>query len=545
MMPRIDPRRVDTPLDGQTDVFRRWRPQPATAEPGRRRGIVLNLYARLMIRVVVLVAVGVVLSLTLGRSVIMELAMVAGVFLPLTILMGIHAVRKVSVPVRQLIDASQRLLEGDYDAPVNVERSDEIGFLASVLENVQVYLRRNRAVMNAVIEAGTGWHGAAAGSIVELTGGTVREHLPVEALDLYTLDPASDPDGAWQRAGLEPMAAVDEPVRTRLARVSGRELAGPEAERTYVLALPDSTGYVTDIAVARVTRGRRLAGENLRYLRAILGVAVMQKERIRLRASVMARDRALRDARALDRVLAPNPAGALDGVLVDGFEIAFVERLRAAERKDWHARIDLRARGGPILVALGDSLVDGAGSAIARAAVGAACEALAVAGDPSVLPVGVVAAMDASVHRVGGGTLAASSLVIALRDGASGVEYACAGHVPPLHVSAHGGARELVARGALLGGGGEPRAPASRTINLAPGDVLLVFTDGLVDARDAGGGAFGPRLASLVRPGDDARAIAFRISKAFDETVRAEDPDADDASLLVVRRRPPAASARG
>jgi anti-sigma regulatory factor (Ser/Thr protein kinase)/anti-anti-sigma regulatory factor len=78
----------------------------------------------------------------------------------------------------------------------------------------------------------------------------------------------------------------------------------------------------------------------------------------------------------------------------------------------------------------------------------------------------------------------ATTVCLAVLDPVTGeAQYACSGHPPPLLLGADGDARYLpVHQGAPLGTSGAP--PEVGKVRLDPGDVLMLFTDGLVERPD-------------------------------------------------------------
>ena len=133
----------------------------------------------------------------------------------------------------------------------------------------------------------------------------------------------------------------------------------------------------------------------------------------------------------------------------------------------------------------------------------------------------------------------------ALLDPATGeMEYVCAGHPFPLLRRADGKIEEL-GYGGLPLGMREPLEICSETAVLEPGDLLLLYTDGLAEALDTQGKeAFGyPRITALTRDGGSPRAVHERILRAFDQHVGAE-PLKDDLTVLIVARLPPIPSFR-
>jgi len=76
-------------------------------------------------------------------------------------------------------------------------------------------------------------------------------------------------------------------------------------------------------------------------------------------------------------------------------------------------------------------------------------------------------------------------------------------------------------------------------IHLAPGDTLLVFSDGVIDAQDERG-AFLSRdklLSLLARPPQTADALLDSIADTLEEHMVGTS-QYDDITMLVMRREP-------
>jgi anti-anti-sigma factor len=95
----------------------------------------------------------------------------------------------------------------------------------------------------------------------------------------------------------------------------------------------------------------------------------------------------------------------------------------------------------------------------------------------------VLARLDRFVARVPGAV--ASTVCLAILDPADGrLDYACSGHPPPLVLAADGRVRYLpVGPGGPLGVGATTTAPV-QTARLNAGDLVLLYTDGLVQRPD-------------------------------------------------------------
>ncbi len=115
----------------------------------------------------------------------------------------------------------------------------------------------------------------------------------------------------------------------------------------------------------------------------------------------------------------------------------------------------------------------------------------------------------------------------------------CAGHPAPLLLrEGASDARPLDARGLLLGVSAEARYAATE-ITVRPGDLLLLFTDGITEARNADGEEFGEeRLGALLVAGRDAppQEIADRLMLAVSEWGLVGPKD--DQALVVARLLP-------
>lgn len=118
------------------------------------------------------------------------------------------------------------------------------------------------------------------------------------------------------------------------------------------------------------------------------------------------------------------------------------------------------------------------------------------------------------------------------------LHYANGGHNPPLCLRwASGKVEELLAQGYLLGAFRGVSFSEEQTI-LGVGDALVLYTDGVNEARNAEGRFFGEeRLrAAVVAAGDcNAQEIVQMIVTAVDNFTGSVD-QADDLTILVVKR---------
>ena len=117
------------------------------------------------------------------------------------------------------------------------------------------------------------------------------------------------------------------------------------------------------------------------------------------------------------------------------------------------------------------------------------------------------------------------------------IEYVNAGHTPPLWLK-KGEAQELTDSDLLLGVVSRAEF-VNRRLQLAPGDSLILFTDGMTEARNSEGidlaaNAIGNALLTL--HGQDADTIATAVNATvLDHVGDAENLD-DDVTLVIVSR---------
>jgi PAS domain S-box-containing protein len=122
--------------------------------------------------------------------------------------------------------------------------------------------------------------------------------------------------------------------------------------------------------------------------------------------------------------------------------------------------------------------------------------------------------------------------------GGFAVELSSGGHPFPFVLRADGELEEIQVVGTMLGVSDAPEL-ANVPLRLAPGDALILYTDGVADARHVGGERFSEsRLRAAVQGA--AGAGADGIATAVEAAVRAHlpGPSADDRAIVVLRAAP-------
>ena len=137
------------------------------------------------------------------------------------------------------------------------------------------------------------------------------------------------------------------------------------------------------------------------------------------------------------------------------------------------------------------------------------------------------------------GTLFITLLSAELHPATGKLRIASAGHEPPLLIPARGGEVRTVGQAGVLMGAFATIGPPETEIVLAPGDVLLFYTDGVTDTLSPDGARFGDaRLFEALEAarGGSAPDVLATVRGRLDAFRATADP-ADDVTLVAVGRR--------
>jgi len=116
------------------------------------------------------------------------------------------------------------------------------------------------------------------------------------------------------------------------------------------------------------------------------------------------------------------------------------------------------------------------------------------------------------------------------------LEYVCAGHPFPFLRRENGEIEEL-GEGGLPLGLRDSLAVKCHKVAMRPGDLLVMYTDGLAEAVDAEGRAFGyDGIREVIRYSGPPQIVHDRILAAFDRHV-GEEALRDDLTLLLMARQ--------
>jgi serine phosphatase RsbU (regulator of sigma subunit) len=191
-----------------------------------------------------------------------------------------------------------------------------------------------------------------------------------------------------------------------------------------------------------------------------------------------------------------------------------------------------RLDGGKLAVLVVDISGHGVNSALLSGMVKTVAAPLMATGQS---PKAMMEALDAAIVPFFPDEYFFTAFYLILDESSGAVQYAGVGH-PPVLVVGQGGTRELESDPGLMGMGivGELTGGSD---TLAPGESLLVYTDGLCEAMDGSGNQFGTgRIAAILEA--DRACEPAAIVKRLEEAVAAHTAPSrphDDINMIVVK----------
>jgi sigma-B regulation protein RsbU (phosphoserine phosphatase) len=344
---------------------------------------------------------------------------------------------------------------------------------------------------------------------------------------------AAVPQQRWVAVGLIVVAAIAGAIAA--LRLAG---GGFAARRAIALVVEQAD---------RMQRGEAVSGGDpvaQPAIEALERVGERLKQMTEARAHIVATERDLDRARRMYRSILP-----LASVVQHGRVRVAGQCEPAAETGgDWWTYRKLA--GGRMLVVVGDATGHGVYSAMIGCAAHGAVEALYNVGEEQLTPTSVLTAINGAI-RIPGADQVAMTCFAALVDPAKGmVHFANASHMFPL-VAATDETGAVKSVGALSGQSlpgedaesqdSEVQAAGIRSgsHSLSPGDVIVLFTDGLIERRGKQNREFGHRRlqqaiqgAKLVAGGDGIGGFRDSVMQKVDAWAQGNAQD-DDVTLVV------------
>lgn len=335
---------------------------------------------------------------------------------------------------------------------------------------------------------------------------------------------------------------TDGPLVLARAEADHRVRARPGDGVGSLVVLPLATGGETGLSRGALFVARALAeafeADDLAALETFTGQAALSLSHADLFADALERERLAREltlAREVQQRLLPQTLPDVAGV-----EIAAAERAAREVGGDYYDVVRLGEDCVGVLVA------DVSGKGAAAAFYMAELKGVFQAGSRLTRAPGefLAQANDALSGSLGRGDFVSAAYAV-LDAEAGTLALARAGHTPAVLV--RDGGRPDGGRWLLRGDGlaiGLDRVGAlfrqtlrEQTVRLAPGDTLLLYTDGLVEARDGHGEEYGyDRLAAFVERHRHVEAVGLRDLLLAEHRAwsGSEEPD-DDTTFVVVR----------
>src|SRR4051794_30056286 len=286
-----------------------------------------------------------------------------------------------------------------------------------------------------------------------------------------------------------PPPAIDAAREARTVAVGGvaavRAVAPDLVGTGAVVAFPlEVTGRVLGAVVLAFRAARELTAEDRQFLQLLTRQAAAALDRALLyenRAYV---------ARKLQEGLLPERVAE-----VPGLETAIVYESISGSGEVGGDFYDLFETGrGSWLLAIGDVSGKGTEAAVVTGLARHTIRAVARVEDD---PARILEFLNGALRRHAGipsFCTVGCAVIEREDDGGFSVRLASGGHPFPIAVRADGAIEEQEVLGTMLGVADDPVFDV-RHLRLAPGDALIVYTDGVIDARRAGGERFGePRL---------------------------------------------------
>ena len=280
-----------------------------------------------------------------------------------------------------------------------------------------------------------------------------------------------------------------------------------------------SEGRVIGVLVVGSLTERQFTPDETRLLQLVADRAALGIDHARLY------EREHRIAETLQRSLLPDSLPRVPGIAVAARYLP--ARAEARVGGDWYDAVPL-ADGG-LAITIGDVAGHGIQAAALMGRLRDVLRAAALEGAP------VTSATQRAERLVesqrDGQDSFATALFLVMGPRGSEIEFSRAGHLPPLVVGPDGEARYLEGGLSPPLGAGSNGARDAGSARIEPGSVMLLYTDGLVERRDAG---IGEGLERLRRA---ARAASRDPERFCDEVVErmlgGEGP-ADDVALLAI-----------
>jgi serine phosphatase RsbU (regulator of sigma subunit)/pSer/pThr/pTyr-binding forkhead associated (FHA) protein len=282
------------------------------------------------------------------------------------------------------------------------------------------------------------------------------------------------------------------------------------------------------VYVDKIQHAHAFTEDDLRVLTALANVAAAKIENVRLLEESLEKRRMEEDMRMAAEIqtgLLPRQAPR-----IPGWDLAGSNSPCRTVGGDYY---DFAHERGRLLLALGDVSGKGTGAALLMTVLRAAVRAHWM--EP--LLADAVARINRTVCQNVPSSKYVTFFLAALDPGSGRLDYVNAGHNPPILVRASGEVEKLAAGGLVLGIF-EGVSYEGGAVFLEPGDVLVVYSDGVTETWDPDGEEFGEdklialTVARRLGGADEVQSAILAEIERFEQGARATD----DRTLVVLKR---------
>jgi sigma-B regulation protein RsbU (phosphoserine phosphatase) len=384
------------------------------------------------------------------------------------------------------------------------------------------------------------------GELLRLIGGKMREVYPAaRAVGIYLRNGSARGLGAFQLAHYSGAGIVSdvEPslpanVATAMLETARAMLAGDSPESTRAPGGTDMFAPMIDrgevlgvIHVAADEHRPSFSPADLDLLNGMAAAAAMMLQNTRMHDESLLRDRLKYDlelAAKIQKSFLPREV-----ISVEGLELFAEYRAAYTIGGDFY---DVFWVGeDKLAVFIGDISGKGVAAALLMARISSELRVAALA---HVEPIAVLTAMNSAILASGQPELFFTAIYFTFDVKTGEVVLANAGHPTPYWCHSTGPIEPITAGASTAIGILDDPGFAATSFRLAPGDSLVLYTDGVVEAADANGGLYGSdRLEACLNTITSTRPneIAERILQSV-EQYATDTAVSDDLTLFICHR---------
>ncbi len=286
------------------------------------------------------------------------------------------------------------------------------------------------------------------------------------------------------------------------------------------------------LAVGKKLTGQPLSGKDREFVSTLCAQAVTAMENAQLHTQMVEKERLEKElsiARNIQESLLPSTVPVMQGL-----ELAQASMPCYEVGGDYHDYIDCGE--GLLGLVVGDVTGKSTPASLVMASVQASLRALTM--QPGLAPAVLISMINNLLFRSTEPNRFVSFFFGVLDPRSGQMEFINAGHNPPIQIGCDGSARDLLGGGMVLGLFENAPYQSHETV-LAPGELLLLFTDGLTEANNPEEEEFGEKRLSQTAHRLrhlDAPRICQGILDEVARFQRGLKPH-DDLTLVVVKKK--------